>query len=238
MRPYMLYSPSRAELSELASVMGFLAKKQGIAQLPYCLQELSELRACAEDPTALKLLVSDVTTDGILPILEQLRRGNPDMRLVLVADGSVPPVSYIRPSILPAALLWRPLQAEDARDTLWEVLRGIPAGNENSSETEKMFTVEVRGDLRQIPYQKILFFEASNKRLNLHTGRKEIPFSGTLEKLVDELPEEFIRVHKSYIVNRSAIIQIQFGQNEIILEGGIVIPISRSYKPAVKAVFS
>lgn len=239
MRPYLLYSPSAKELAAMSAVMDFLLKKRGTIQIPESVQRLDKLKACLEDADQLQMLVCDVTTEGIIPLLERTRQQNSGMKLVLVADGTVPPVQYIRPSILPTALLWRPLQAETTRDTLWDVLRTIPAGGQEHPDTEMdVFVVEVRGSVRRIPYHEILFFEASNKRLNLHLRRKEIPFSGTLEKLTEELPEEFLRVHKSFIVNRKAITQIQFSQNLVILEDGITVPISRSYKSMLKAVFT
>lgn len=239
MRAFVLYSPSKNELSLLSSVFDFLMKKRGTFQCPECAQKLSQLERCLDDPAALKLLVCDVTTEGVLPLLEQLRCKNQELKLVLVADGSVPPVRYIRPTILPTSLLWRPLKADGVRDALWEVLVTIPKEDQtNADQTLNSFCIEVRGDVRRIPYRDILFFEAGNKRLNLNMNRKVIPFTGTLEKLAEELPEEFIRVHKSFIVNRNAITQIQFGQNLVILEGGISVPVSRSYKSMLKAVFS
>ena len=239
MKPYLLYSPSKSELSMISSVMGFLMKKRGTVQIPDCIQKVDKFQGYLENPSQLKMLVCDVTTKGILPVLEQLRGANAQMKLILVADGSVPPVQYIRPSILPTALLWRPLQPEGTRDTLWEVLSAMPTdGQEQEQTQDETFTVEVRGDVWRIPYTDILFFEAGNKRLNLHMARKEIPFSGTLEKLAEDLPEDFIRIHKSFIVNRRAITEIQYGQNLVILEGGIMVPVSRSYKADLKAVFA
>lgn len=239
MRAFVLYSPSKSELSLLGSVFDFLMKKRGTFQLPECTQKLSQLEHCLDDPTQLKLLVCDVTTEGIIPLLEQLRGKNQEMKLILVADGSISPARYIRPTILPTSLLWRPLKTDQVRDDIWDVLVTIPKENQSDADQAlNSFCIELRGDVRRIPYRDILFFEAGNKRLNLNMNRKVIPFTGTLEKLAEELPEEFIRVHKSFIVNRNAITQIQFGQNLVILEGGISVPVSRSYKSMLKAVFS
>lgn len=239
MRPYVLFCPNRSEASALSAVLDFHMKKRGLHTLPAYTGKLEQLRSCLEDPAQMKLLICDVTVEGVVPVLESLRSGNPELKLVLLADGSVPPVSYIRPTILPTALLWRPLGREEANKTLWEVMASIRTEDAQPAEkADESFSVEVRGDVRRIPYDQILFFEASNKRLNLHMLRKELPFSGTLEKLEQELPDTFIRVHKSFIVNRMAIRQIQYGQNQLILEGDMIIPISRSYKPALKAVFT
>lgn len=237
MKPFLLYSPIKNELAMLFSVMNFLIKKSGAVRLLESVQKLDKFDAYTEDPAQLQMVVCDVTTDGVIPILEQLRKGNAAMKMVLVADETVPPVNYIRPTILPTALLWRPLQAEGASSVLWEVLSSISTEVLEATETEALFCVESRGDVRRIPYSEILFFEASNKKLNLHLARKEIAFTGTLEKLAEDLPEEFIRIHKSFIVNRRFITQIQYGQNLVVLSNGIEIPISRSYKTALKAVF-
>lgn len=239
MKPFVLYSPSRQELDLLSAAMGFLMRKRGTEEDPACIRRQEDLKAYLDSTGELQMLVSDVTADGVLSLLEQLRSRNSGMKLVLVADHTVSPVEYIRPGILPTGLLWRPLGRESAQDTLWDVLQTIPVENREEIDTpEAVFSVEVRGSVRRIPYDQIQFFEASNKRLNLHTRRKEIPFAGTLEKLTEELPEEFIRVHKSFIVNRKAITQIQYSQNLVILEDDIMVPISRTYKSTLKAVFA
>lgn len=240
MRPYVLFSASRSESSALLSVMDFLIKKRCEPQIVECIYGIKQLSENLQEPERLKMMICDATADGILPILEQLRQKNPDFRLVLVADNSISPVTYIRPTILPTALLWRPLQTGSIQNTLWEVLSTIPGETAQNTpgNSDGAFCVDLRGDIRRFPYSQILFFEASNKRLSLHTLRRELQFPGTLEKLAEKLPEEFIRVHKSYIVNRNAIAEIQFGQNTVVLEGGMMIPISRTYKSALKAVFS
>lgn len=216
----------------------FLLKQRGVDTQPVFTSQQSELRAfLGED--RLGLLACDVTAEGMLAMLEQLRSCNPDMKLVLLADKTVAPVAYIRPSILPTALLWRPVERETTRQVMREVLDTMPQEHsEEADAVDEVFSIEVRGVVRVFPYRDILLFESREKRLYLHLRRKEVPFPGTLERLMETLPEEFIRVHKSVIVNRIKIVEIQFGQNTLILEGGISIPISRSYKPQLKAVFS
>ena len=239
MRSYLFYIPDRSELNMVQSVVAFLLKKRGETQLPAAIQKHEQLISYLKKDLELKLAVCDVTAPGVLPVLEQLRSGHPDMRLVLLADQTVSPVSYIRPTILPTALLWRPVQPDGIRDALWEVINGIPKDDSDPQEPEEgVFSLESRGVVKRIPHREILFFEAKNKKVYLHHGRKEIPFSGTLEKLQEELPEEFIRVHTSFIVNRAHIAELQYGQNLVLIEGGMAVPISRSYKSTLKAVFS
>lgn len=238
MRNVVLYFPRREELSFVFSETYFWMKKQGSTEKPLCAATLEALRPFAEEET-LALLACDVTAEGVLTLLEQLRQGNPEMKLVLLADATVEPVKYIRPSILPSGLLWRPIQKEMAREVLDEVLSSLPKQDAAFGAAEEgEFSVEVRGVVRVYRYREILFFEAREKRLYLHLKRKELPFSGTLEKLMETLPEQFVRVHKSIIVNRAHIRQIQFGQNLLVMEDGVTVPVSRSYKAQLKAVFT
>lgn len=237
MKHFALYFPKREELTMMLNATLFLLKKQGIEETPMCIAALNKFQIYLEKQAELHVLVCDVTAEGILPMLEQLRQSNPDMKLVLLADETVTPTRYIRPTILPTALLWRPAQRDEVDQVIGEVLVGLASQHTDQNSDEK-FSVEVRGVVRVFPYHEILFFEAREKRLYLHLQRKELPFSGTLGRLMESLPEQFLRVHKSVIVNRNRITEIQFGQNQIKLEGGMIVPISRSYKAQVKAVFS
>ena len=237
MGEFLVFTPSKTEQNTVADVMLDLQKPYGNVRLP---EKIGQVSALEQVPAETMLvLVSDVTASGILPVLERIRRENPELKLVVVADPSVSPMVYIRPTIQPVALMLRPLGAELARSTLSEVLRMLPDHRGREAEQDdSCFTVELRGNLQRIPYRDILYYEARNKRLILHLRRREIAFGGTLEKLEEELPPGFLRTHKSFIVNTGAVVEIQYGQNQVILDGEVAIPISRSYKPKVKAVFA
>lgn len=237
MGEFLVFTPSKTEQNTVADVMLDLQKPYGNVRLP---EKIGQVSALEQVPAETMLvLVSDVTASGILPVLERIRRENPELKLVVVADPSVSPMVYIRPTIQPVALMLRPLGAELARSTLSEVLRMLPDHRGREAEQDdSCFTVELRGNLQRIPYRDILYYEARNKRLILHLRRREIAFGGTLEKLEEELPPGFLRTHKSFIVNTGAVVETQYGQNQVILDGDVAIPISRSYKPKVKAVFA
>lgn len=237
MGEFLVFTPSKTEQNTVADVMLDLQKPYGNVRLPKKIGQVSALEQVPAE--TMLVLVSDVTASGILPVLERIRRENPELKLVVVADPSVSPMVYIRPTIQPVALMLRPLGAELARSTLSEVLRMLPGQRgQESEQDDSCFTVELRGNLQRIPYRDILYYEARNKRLILHLRRREIAFGGTLEKLEEELPPGFLRTHKSFIVNTGAVVEIQYGQNQVILDGDVAIPISRSYKPKVKAVFA
>lgn len=238
MKPYILFLPRDQESAVVSSCLLELFRRSGGGELPLRVTKLSQLRSCGEGEEPIRLLVCDVTVPGVIPVLEQLRRGNSDMKLILVADGTISPVHYIKPGVLPTSLLWRPMDETNTLATLEEVLSSLAGGQPEESGEDDCFTVEMRGTVKRYEYREILFFEAREKRLVLHLQRRELPFPGTLEKLTEVLPDTFLRVHKSFIVNKTRVREIQYGQSMLILDGGEQIPISRTYKASVKAVFA
>ena len=76
--------------------------------------------------------------------------------------------------------------------------------------------------------------KVSEKKVFLNTGDMEYPFYDTLDQLEERLTGRFLRCHRSYLVNRNKISKVYLSQNILTLEGGEEIPLSRSYKPAVK----
>lgn len=238
MNDIVLFFPQRQEMMTVATSIDFMLKQKNIKHEMVCVAQSDKLCKYQEEPSVY-LLVCDVTVAGITAVLESIRKNNPNMKLVLLADKTISPMAYIKPTILPMALLWRPTERETTINVMKEVFATENGGpDEDTAEVEGSFSVDIRGVVRMFPYKDIVYFESRDKRLYLHMGRKEVPFPGTLEHLMEILPDVFMRVHKSIIVNRTKITEIQFGNNLLILEGGTVVPVSRSYKSQVKAVFS
>ncbi len=82
--------------------------------------------------------------------------------------------------------------------------------------------------LVRIPYENIIYIESLADYIKVHTVRKEEFLSkekiGALE---ESLPDLFIRIHRSFIVNREKV--TGFNNNEVEI-GAMVLPIGRSYK--------
>ena len=83
----------------------------------------------------------------------------------------------------------------------------------------------------------ILYFEARDKKIALRMQAEELSFNGTLSQLEQELPPEFIRCHKSFLVNRRHIVSVDRSNSSLILDNRMELPISRSYKKAFWEVF-
>ena len=68
--------------------------------------------------------------------------------------------------------------------------------------------------------------------LRLVTKTEEYVFYAGLEDVQRQLGEEFLRCHKSFLVNLEKV--VRFSKEQIVLEDGTNIPISRSYAKNVR----
>lgn len=174
----------------------------------------------------------DVTADGGIVLAEDLRKACVDMYMILLADFSVSPAAYIRPTIMAGSLLMRPLSAEGIKRVFTEAASAYLEKIDRSSS--EVLMIENRDGRQPVPYRAIAFFESREKKIYANTGRKEYPFYDTLDSLEQRLPEGFIRCHRSFIVAKNRIKSVFISRGIIVLEDDTELPLSRSYKSLFK----
>ena len=90
--------------------------------------------------------------------------------------------------------------------------------------------------LHKIFYDKILFISAMGDYLKVHTQSDTLITHITMKGIQDQLPEsQFVRVHKSYIVNISA---VKFLEGNMVRVGEEMIPIGASYREAANRLIT
>ncbi|MBN8862646.1 MAG: response regulator transcription factor [Sphingobacteriales bacterium] len=94
---------------------------------------------------------------------------------------------------------------------------------------------EKEGWLR-IPFAAILYIEGSRDYVKVVTVQRTYLVYQRMKNLEEELPSSlFVRTHKSFIVNLSAIRVMRTA--ELVLTGDQVVPVSSHYKEQVAAAF-
>lgn len=101
-----------------------------------------------------------------------------------------------------------------------------------------MFVCESNNSKAVIPLKEISFFEIWKRIVTVYYSKDEsIEFYSTMEQLEEKLlHRDFIRIHRSYIVNLSYISRFQ--QNSLDLKTGVNIPIGVTYMKRVREAFS
>lgn len=104
-------------------------------------------------------------------------------------------------------------------------------------ETTAQDTLVIKSgyDFYKVPYNDIVFIKSESEYVtyNLESGKKIMAYQ-SLSKLSDSLPSTFMRIHRSYIVNRAKISGLK--GREVLLSGGHQISVSDTYYETLKKV--
>ncbi|MCU0434077.1 MAG: LytTR family DNA-binding domain-containing protein [Bacteroidia bacterium] len=93
--------------------------------------------------------------------------------------------------------------------------------------TEKPLLLRRKGLTEKVNPSDMLFVEGLKQYVKIVTPEHTYVHHITLKELETQLPDFFIRVHKSYIINRSKTDSFKQGKLSI---GNYTIPVGRSYK--------
>lgn len=85
----------------------------------------------------------------------------------------------------------------------------------------------------KIPYEDILYIESLSDYVKINTPSEEIVSKEKISSLETRLPDLFLRIHRSFIVNKEKI--KSFSYNEVRV-GETTLNIGRSYRSAVRTV--
>lgn len=192
---------------------------------------VKQFQKLLESRNDMDVVYMDVTRENAIEATEQMRRENRQAVLMIIADETVSPMEYLKPSVQAASLLLRPFKEQQAKDVVEKTWDWY---GEKVSTEDEFLSLEIAHDKITIPYGRILYFESSNKKIYVNLQNEKYCISDTLERLEKYLPDYFIRSHRSYIVNKRKIRDIFLSKGEIVLEHEVFVPISRSYKPVIK----
>lgn len=97
--------------------------------------------------------------------------------------------------------------------------------------------LSIRADRKfyKINFEELIYIEGQKAYVSFYTKKKRITALASLKDLEESLPkDQFIRIHKSYIV---AIHEISSLEGNMIEIGDKQLPVGKSYKEAVLAIF-
>lgn len=230
------YDENRTELAQMEHVVRELAAR--LSEDSWKIEKLSdmgELRAYLKGQPLLDMLLYDVTRREALACLRQIRKEYRMAGLLLLADAGTSPMSYMRPDIHANSLLLRPWSGEQLWEVLEEFIREcLETALSGQGAKEQCYVIETKEGSSRIPYDRIYYFEAREKKVYVCAGKEEFGFYHTMDRLAEELPEQFIRCHRGFIVNARKIRKVMLAQNLIWLADDFEVPVSRSYKADIK----
>ena len=103
---------------------------------------------------------------------------------------------------------------------------------ENDAQQSLPHSIFVKTDYRtvKIDIQDIRYIEGMSEYLKIHLDSQPKPVITLLamKVLLERLPQNFMRIHRSYIVNLDKIVEVN--KNRVILDANASLPIGDSYR--------
>lgn len=81
-------------------------------------------------------------------------------------------------------------------------------------------------------YKEILYFESKGRKIYIHTKKETHEFYGKLNEIEEEVPNDFIRIHQSYLVNNMYV--KRWAYEEAYLANGTKLSISQFYRKSAR----
>lgn len=228
----LAYAGEHAEKDLMVSTMRRLAARltEERWQISACETVGEADRLLASGPL-LDLICCNVSREETLRWLEHCRESYREAKLMIIADERMSPKQYLRPRIMASSLLLRPYQPEQMTAVMEEFIRAYL--EEGADESRSIVIKSPEGRV-VIPFGRIYYLEAREKKVFVRLLREEYTFYDTLERIGRELPDCFRRTHRSFIVNSRMIEKIRPSEHLILLRDGFTVPLSRSYRTALK----
>ena len=132
--------------------------------------------------------------------------------------------------------MWRWQVPQAAQSQLELIANGLTKENR-----PRRLLVKSKGNLSLVDVTDIDRIEAAGKCVQLHCGEVTHRYRKTMKRVQTMLgPDDFVRIHRSHIVNIDRIQQIQplfHGDYIVILKDGTEVPLSRNYMPTLRERF-
>jgi two-component system LytT family response regulator len=143
--------------------------------------------------------------------------------------------------------LLKPFRRERFQESLQRVRHGL--GKRNAPQlpvpdrpTADRMVVKSGDRLLFVPFDELDFIRASANYVRLHLGRTVYAVRETITAMESNLPaDRFVRIHRSYIVNLSAIRELYHaggGEYIIALRSGRQLPVGPTYPPVIRRALS
>ena len=131
----------------------------------------------------------------------------------------------------PSGFIVKPFSEKDLQSNIEIALFSKKEDNSKIKEdTSTDFFVKEGNSLVKVKINELMFAKADDNYTRLFTLEKSHILSSTMKKVEEKLPDNFIRIHRSYIININFIDKIK---DSFLYIGKHQLPIGRSYQESL-----
>lgn len=175
------------------------------------------------------LIFLDIEMPGIdgISLARRLRDRKEELRLVFLTSH----VEYALKGYEVQALryLTKPVQEDKLKEVLSYVMKQM--------QDQRIIWLKTSAGEERVSLSDILYLEAQDQNISINTAERSYVVRYNLRDFEQELKEYgFFRIHRGYLVSLRKISAVR--KNEVTLDGGTVLPLSRTReKPLKEALY-
>ncbi len=202
-----------------------------------------EISSQKEHPEAIDILFLDISMEDIdgITVAKQLRKQAGEQGKAVW--GSLPLLIFVTgyPEYVMEAFavhayqfLVKPVDEKEFAAVFEQAVQECRILKGRKQETPKELLIHKGNTTRKVLEEDIYYVESSNRKVILCLNCEKIIYYGKISRLEEELPENFFRVHKGYLVNMKYV--ERYSRTEVWVKNGDKLLISRyKYQEFVKA---
>ena len=239
MLPVMIYEPDEALRAGLLSGLDSLGGL-GLPSTRISLStaSLETMQRAVQQATGIALAILGIPRGQGRRLTElgnQLMRQNRNSYTLFCLHDAGDLDELLAHCMRPAGILTLPLNEGRLKLSLRRILEDYSALTGESGGGDSLL-IETGGATYRVDLSQILYLEALDKLLVIHTSRQNITVRRSLTAMAETLPESFVRCHRAYIVNREKIAQVQYAEMLLTLVNGETLPLSRGQRAQLKKI--
>ena len=177
----------------------------------------------------------DESRRGTVQLGRTALRRNRDNYTLFCLHNPLDLENLLNTGVRPVGVLVKPFEKEKLEKLLVRIDKDYAEIRQESQG--ECLVVDSGSSTYRVPYAKILYIEALDKKLNIWTERQTLTVRMTLNTLEETMPADvFFRCHRSYLVNIQAIDHVDFSAMELSLSSGDTLPVARSARDRLKEI--
>lgn len=168
-------------------------------------------------------------------IAEHIRINGDSAYIVILIGAPEEMYDISAPWIRPSGIL-----PEDPKNEhLGKIIDEIWADSQRNEEgtNEESFRFKLHGIDYQIPYCRIVYVDVQMKKITVHTETQEYTYYGTMESIIGDFPDYFMRIHRSTVVNKFFVKNVYHRDHAVELSDKTMLYYSRSFYTNIKENF-
>lgn len=196
---------------------------------------LSKIALCTYTPIYfLDIEIKQETRKG-LDVAREIRKIDPDGIIVFVTTHSeLAPISY-QYMVSALTFIEKDLPHETRRILIAQCLAQYVMKNDGLIEKD-YFVIDNANTMIKVPFSTVEYIMTDEPhRLQLVTTNQFIQFYGTLKEM-EQMDERLVRCHKSVLINKMHVQQLDTKQQLVYLTSGKQVPVSRRLIKTMKAL--